>query len=280
MGRVMKKTAALQGGVFVLQDGDVTNRQALVDEPLDEDTKLALAARQGDADARERLILRLVPLITTIGRAFRVEGLEFEDVVQEGALGVLRALQRYDPALGTPFGQYAALWIRQSLQELRSDFMRPLRLPPRALRQLAQLKSEHNRIWASQHREPTLTELAEQTGVDRGQVDALIRADLQGRLLSEPVVGIEGEIGVLGDMIEDPLALDVYEHVLDSIAGQQARELLGRLNDRERELVDARFGFGDREPELLAEIGERLGLSVERIRQIEQRALTKMRHAD
>ena len=81
-------------------------------------------------------------------------------------------------------------------------------------------------------------------------------------------------------MIEDPLALDVYEHVLDSIAGQQARELLGRLNGREREIVDARFGFGDREPELLARIGERLGLSVERIRQIEQRALTKMRHAD
>ena len=97
MGRVMKKTAALQGGVFVLQDGDVTDHRAIVDEPLDEDTKLALAARQGDADARERLILRFVPLITTIGRAFRVEGLEFEDVVQEGALGVLRALQRYDP---------------------------------------------------------------------------------------------------------------------------------------------------------------------------------------
>jgi len=128
--------------------------------------------------------------------------------------------------------------------------MRPLRLPPRALRQLAQLKSEHNRIWASEHREPTLTE------------------------------GIEGEIGVLGDMIEDPLALDVYEHVLDSITGRQVRELLGRLNDREREIVDARFGFGDREPEPLAEIGELLGLSAERIRQIEQRALTKMRHAD
>jgi len=193
---------------------------------------------------------------------------------------VLRALQRYDPALGTPFGRYAALWIRQSLLELRSDFMRPLRLPPRALQQLAQLKSEHNRIWASEHREPSLTELAEQTGVDRGQVDALIRADREGRLLSEPVLGIEGEIGVLGDMIEDPLALDVYEHVLDSIAGRQVRELLGRLNDREREIVDARFGFGDREPEPMAEIGERLGLSAERIRQIEQRALTKMRHAD
>jgi RNA polymerase primary sigma factor len=249
-------------------------------ERLDEDTALAIAAQQGDEAARERLILRLVPLITTIGRAFRVEGLDFADIVQEGALGVLRALQRYDPEVGTPFGQYAAIWIRQSLQELRSDFMRPLRLPPRALQQLAQLKSEHNRVWMIERREPGLGELAGQTGVDRGQVDALIRADREARLLSEPVLGIEGEIGVLGDMIEDPLALVVYDEVLDSIAGAQARQLLGRLNDREREIVNARFGFDDREPERLIEIGERLGLSVERVRQIEQRALTKMRHAD
>ncbi|HZO62931.1 MAG TPA: sigma factor-like helix-turn-helix DNA-binding protein, partial [Gaiellaceae bacterium] len=128
--------------------------------------------------------------------------------------------------------------------------------------------------------EPSLAELAEQTGVDRGQVEALVRADQEARLLSEPVVGIEGEIGVLGDMIEDPLALERYDEVLDSIAGEQARELLGRLSEREREIVDARFGFGGREPERLVEAGERLGPSAERVRQIEQRAITEMRHAD
>jgi len=106
-----------------------------------------------------------------------------------------------------------------------------------------------------------------------------VRADAGARLFSEPVDGVEGEVGVLGDLIEDPLSPDAYEEVLDSIAGEQIRGLLARLSDREREVIEARFGFGKRETERLAEIGERLGLSAERVRQIEERALTKLRAA-
>ncbi len=248
-------------------------------QPADDTTALALAAQSGDAAAREQLIEALLPTITSIGRAFRVEGLDFADVVQEGAVGVLRALQRYDPKRGVPFEAYAALWIRQSLQELRSDFMRPLRLPPRALRQIAQLKSEHGRFWAAEHREPSLTELADQTGIEREQVEALVRAEQQARLLSEPVGAIESEVGVLGDTIEDPLSAQDYEDVLESLAGEQVKELLGRLSEREREVIESRFGFGDHRSERLVEIGERLGISAERVRQLEERALAKMRVA-
>lgn len=245
----------------------------------DEATQLAVAALAGDARARELLIERSLPLLARVARRYRVEGLDFADLVQEAALGLLRALQRYDPEHGTPFPAYALWWIRQSLQELRSDFMRSVRLPPRSLRQLAQLKSEHSRFWSREHREPTLAELAERTGIERAQVDALVRADARARLLSEPVQGTEEEVGVLGDLIEDPLAADVYEEVLDSIAGEQVRALLGRLTNREREIVDARFGFDGRQPERLTAIGERLGLSAERVRQLEERALAKMRLA-
>jgi RNA polymerase sigma factor (sigma-70 family) len=157
--------------------------------------------------------------------------------------------------------------------------MRPLRLPPRAVRQLAQLKSAHGRFYGTEHRVPTLAELATTTGIELGQVNALLRADAGARLFSEPIEGVEGEAGVLGDLIEDPLTADVYEELLDSIAGGQIRDLLGRLSDREREVIDARFGFGGHETERLVEIGERLGISAERVRQIEQRALTKLRHS-
>jgi RNA polymerase sigma factor (sigma-70 family) len=241
-----------------------------------DDTGLAAAALAGDAAARESLIDRFLPLIASIARSYRVEGLEPADLVQEGVLGLLRALQRYDPDRG-PFGAYAVSWIRQGLQELRSDFMRPLRLPPRAVRQLAQLKSEHSRFYAAERREPTLDELAERTGIERVQVDALLRADADTRLLSTPVTGVEGEVGILGDLIHDPLSAEVYENVLDSIAGTQIKELLGRLSEREREIVEARFGFGDRQAERLSEIGERLGISAERVRQLEERALAKLR---
>ena len=244
-----------------------------------EDTELAVAAQRGDADARERLIARLLPLVSNIARSYRAEGLEQADVVQEGILGVLRALERYEPERGIPFGAYATWWIRQSLQELRSDFMRPLRLPPRALQQLSRLKTEHGRFYAVERREPTLAELSQRTGIARDQVDSLVLADAKPRNLSEPIEGTGGEIGVLGDVIEDPLSADVYERVLDSVAGEQIRRLLGRLSDRERTIVDARFGFGDQRPQRLDEIGERLGVSAERVRQLEERALAKLRRS-
>jgi len=243
------------------------------------DGALAVAAVRGDARAREELIERFVPLVCRIAADYRVEGLEYADLVQEGLVGVLRALQRYDPGRGAPFGVYASWWIRQGLQELRSDFMRPLRLPPRALRQLAELKSEHSRFYAAERREPTLNELAERTGIDRRQIDALVRADAQARLLSEPVEGTEGEVGVLGDLVEDPLSADVFERVLDSIAGEQVRRLLGGLSERERAIVVARFGFDGRRPQRLEEIGARLGVSAERVRQLEERALAKLRRS-
>jgi RNA polymerase primary sigma factor len=239
---------------------------------------LVLRARAGDAAARERLIERFLPYVSALARSHRAEGLEHVDLVQEGCAGLLRALSRFEPERGVPFAAYATWWIRQSLQEARSDYMRPLRLPPKALRQLARLKSEHRRVYAEERREPGSRELAERTEIALEQVEALLASDRAPRSLDEPVAGTEGEVGSLGVLLADPLSADAYEEVLDAIAGEQLRSLLGRLTDREREVVNARFGF-DRPPEKLAEVGERLGLSGERVRQIEQRALVKLRRA-
>jgi RNA polymerase primary sigma factor len=239
---------------------------------------LAARAQRGDVRAREELIERLLPTIGSLARSYRAEGLDHADLVQEGIVGLLRALVRYEPARGTPFRAWAAWWIRQALQEARSDFVRPLRLPPAALRQLAKLKAEHERIYAREHRDAKVDELAARVNVDRGQAEALLRADRRPRSLDEPVEGAEGEVGTLGDLLADPLSADDYEEVLDSIAGEQLRALLTRLTERERAIVDARFGFG-RPSERLAEIGDRLGISAERVRQLEERALAKLRRA-
>ncbi len=123
-----------------------------------------------------------------------------------------------------------------------------------------------------------MAELADSTAIDREQVEALLRADAATRSIDEPVAGLEGEIGTLGDLLEDPLSAEQYEEVLDGIAGRQLRALLGHLTEREREIVDARFGF-ERPAEKLTAIGSRLGISAERVRQIEERALTKLRQA-
>jgi RNA polymerase sigma factor (sigma-70 family) len=239
---------------------------------------LARRAQAGDDRAREELIRRLLPLIHSTARRYRTEGLEQDDLLQEGIVGLLRALQRFEHERGVPFAAYATWWIRQSLQEARSDFMRPLRLPPKALRQLSQLKSEHQRIYQSERRSAKIGELAERTNIELAQAEALLVADARERSLDEPISSMDGELGTLGDLLEDPLSAAAYEAVNDAVAGEQLHALLSRLTEREREVVRARFGF-DAPTEKLSQLGERLGLSAERVRQIEERALAKLRSA-
>jgi RNA polymerase sigma factor (sigma-70 family) len=274
--------AAIEAAARSGEDGRVRSLLAAVEAgaeaPPSELEPLAVRAQAGDARAREELIERMLPTVSGLARSYRTEGLDHADLVQEGIIGLLRALARFDPARGTPFRAWAAWWIRQALQEARSDFVRPLRLPPAALRQLAKLKAEHERIYASERRDAPVEELASRVNVDRAQAEALLRADQRPRSLDEPVEGAEGEVGSLGTLLADPLSADAYEEVLDTIAGEQLRALLARLTEREREIVDARFGFG-RPSERLAEIGERLGISAERVRQLEERALAKLRQA-
>jgi RNA polymerase sigma factor (sigma-70 family) len=246
--------------------------------PGDEADVLARRAQAGDEGAREELIRRLLPLVHSTARRYRTEGLEQADLLQEGIVGLLRALQRFDPERGVPFAAFATWWIRQSLQEARSDFMRPLRLPPKALRQLSQLKSEHQRIYEGERRSAKVAELAERTNIELEQAEALMVADARERSLDEPIGSMDAELGTLGDLLEDPLSAAAYEGVVDAVAGEQLRALLSRLTDREREVVGARFGF-DAPAEKLSEVGERLGISAERVRQIEERALAKLRGA-
>jgi RNA polymerase sigma factor (sigma-70 family) len=244
----------------------------------DEADALARRAQAGDAAAREELIRRLLPLVHSTARRYRTEGLEQADLLQEGIVGLLRALERFDPDRGVPFAPFATWWIRQSLQEARSDFMRPMRLPPKALRQLSQLKSEHQRIYQGERRSAKIGELADRTNIELHQAESLLSADVRSRSLDEPVDNAEGELGTLGDLLEDPLSAAAYEDVVDAVAGEQLRALLARLTEREREVVQARFGF-DVPAAKLSEVGERLGVSAERVRQIEERALAKLRHA-
>jgi RNA polymerase sigma factor (sigma-70 family) len=155
--------------------------------------------------------------------------------------------------------------------------MRPFRLPPKALRQLSQLKSEHQRIYRTEHRSASLAELAEQTQINLDQAEALLAADNRVHSLDQPLETRGGEVGTLGDLLEDPMSSQVYEQIIDTIAGEQLRALLSDLTARERDIVRARFGF-DGEAERLLDIGDRLGISAERVRQIEEHALAKIRH--
>jgi RNA polymerase sigma factor (sigma-70 family) len=241
--------------------------------------RLIDAAQAGDRRAREELVEAFLPLIAGVARVYRgSQTITRTELMQEGVVGLLRALERYDPELGVPFWGYAAWWVRQAMQQLIAELTRPLVLSDRALRQLSQLKRAHGDYLVEHGRAPSANELAASAGLTHAQVGEMLALERVPQSMDEPVQGAEGELGAFGELLEDPLAADAYEQLLDHSEIEQVRALLGSLNDRERMILRARYGLDGRE-QSLRDVGERIGLSAERVRQIEQRALGKLRAA-
>ncbi len=241
--------------------------------------RLVETAQAGDPRAREELVEAFLPLIAGVARVYRgSQAITRLELMQEGVVGLLRALERYDPHLGVPFWSYAAWWVRQAMQQLIAELTRPMVLSDRALRQLSQLKRAHGEYVVERGREPSGNELADRTGLSHAQVADMLALERVPQSMDEAVQGPEGEVGAFGELLADPLADNAYEQLLDHSEIEQIRALLGSLNDRERMILRARHGL-DGPEESLRDIGERTGLSGERVRQIEQRALGKLRVA-
>jgi RNA polymerase primary sigma factor len=247
--------------------------------PVAVERRLVGAAQGGDRRAREQLVEAFLPLIAGVARVYRgSQTISRLELMQEGVVGLLRALERYDPQLGVPFWGYAAWWVRQAMQQLVAELTRPMVLSDRALRALSQLRRAHAEFLAEHGREPRPDELADRTGLPPGQVAELLALERVPQSLEEPAGGEAGRLGAFGELLVDPLATDAYEQLLDQSEIEQIRALLGSLNDRERMILRARYGL-DGPEQSLRDVGEQIGLSGERVRQIEQRALGKLRAA-
>ncbi|MDX6725443.1 MAG: polymerase primary sigma factor [Baekduia sp.] len=244
---------------------------------LQAEREMLVAARPHGAPRRDEVVTAFMPLIGSVAHRYSgARAVGRTELMQEGVVGLLRALDRYDPARETPFWAYASWWVRQAMQQLVSELTWPVVLSDRALRQLAHVK-DAQRLFAQDHgREPTPAELAEETGMPKEHLGYLLAAERAPRPLDEPAGASQAGGSTLGDLLADPAAEDALDRVPRRHAASLLEEVLPTLTARERTILRRHYGL-DGPEQTLREIAVTLGVSPERVRQIEQGALEKLR---
>ena len=210
--------------------------------------------------------------IRAVARGYcRWPSLDEGELVQEGIVGLLRAVHRFDSGVDAPFWAYAVFWVRQAMQRLVAELMGAVVLSDRALRQMARVKAARREYQRTHSGEPTSRDLAALTGFDVAHVDGLTVAERRPRALGEPVREDSGSSMTFADLVVDARAEDAYEEVASSIDSGPIEDLLDRLNEHERTVIRARFGLGGPQ-RTLREVGAQLRISAERVRQIQERS--------
>jgi RNA polymerase primary sigma factor len=246
--------------------------------PAATERKLVLEAKNGDPRARAQLVEAFLPAISGVARVYRGRsGITRAELMQEGVVGLLRALERFDPDRGVPFWGYASWWVRQAMQQLVAELSRPVVLSDHALRQLARLREAHAEHLRVHGREPSAHELALGSGVAREDVDNLLATERPARSLDHAADGArDAGVGTFGELLSDPLAEDEYERVVAQVAANELRGLLSGLSERERSILSARYGLEGPE-QSLRDLATAMGLSAARVSQLERRAIGKLR---
>jgi RNA polymerase primary sigma factor len=252
-------------------------RERLHDTTLSADEQMALRETIAVAEAaRQRLILTHLPLVVALARSYARGGVSLLDMIQEGNIGLLQAIEKFDPQRGARLATYAAWWIRQAILRALSDQGRPIRLPAATRKLLVRLRRTHAGLVQQLGREPTTAELAAQLGVAQRQVEEILPL-LQEPLSLEAPVDAEGETA-LEELVADPRAGDVEELVADRLAQDYIRVTLSELTVEEQRVLTLRYGLDDGRLRSLEEVGALLGLRRDQARKIEGRALRKLRH--
>src|SRR5215211_1862147 len=236
-----------------------------------EEIDLSKRVKAGDKGARQRLIEKNLRLVVSVAKKYRGQGLPFEDLIQEGNIGLMRAVEKFDPDRGWRFSTYATWWVRQAVQRAVADKGRTIRMPVHRGDKLRKMARAYNELSAEMEREPTDEDVAGRLGWSVEDV-----RDLKGSLwdaasLNQPLSS-EADATEIGELIEDERASEVASTVISEMEMDWLAEVVEKLPERHRHVLIRRYGLGDQDTETLAELSAELGISRERVRQLQREA--------
>ncbi|MEN9662655.1 MAG: hypothetical protein RL324_1604 [Verrucomicrobiota bacterium] len=245
---------------------------------IQEEIVLAKRIRRGNKAARDHMISANLRLVVKIAMDYKDFGLPLLDLISEGNIGLIKAVERFDPRKGGKLSTYAAWWIKQSMKRALANQSKTIRLPVHLVDKISKMRRMAMTLTEQLGREPTDEELAIELQIPTSKVAHLKSVSVRPASLDAPV-GEDSDSGTFGDLVGDENAVDPYESLRESTRYQALKDMVDSLDEREAEIIRLRFGLEGRDELTLEEVGQRFHVTRERIRQLEYLALSKMRRA-